>query len=103
MDGIGPGDRGIEAYGDTTFNTSLVAGVIPDRNNDDGLVWNLSVPFETITDARVTGVFDIVFVKADPDWKQRHPECRPSGKHPWLARNNYTSLNVKCSVPQYCE
>jgi len=102
MDDIGPGHRGIETYGDTTFNTSLVR-VIPDKNNDDGLVWKLVVPFETITDARVTGVFDIVFVKADPGWRQRHRECRPSGEHPWLARNNHTSLNVPCSVPQYCE
>jgi hypothetical protein len=102
MDDIGAGQRGIETYGDTIFNTSLVR-VIPDRNNDDGLVWNLVVPFEAITDARVTGVFDVVFVKADPGWRQHHRECRPSGEHPWLARNNYTSLNVPCSVPQYCE
>ncbi|SFV01025.1 hypothetical protein [Bradyrhizobium arachidis] len=99
---MGAGQHGIETHGDTTFNTSLVR-VIPGRNNDDGLVWYTVVPFKASTDTRVAGSFDVVFVKASPGWRERYPNCRPSGEHPWLARNNHTQLNVKCTVPQYCE
>lgn len=99
---MGAGEQGIETHGDTTFNATLIR-VIPGKNNDDGLAWYIVVPFKAGTDTRVTGSFDVVWVKASPGWQQRWPGCRPSGEHPWLARNNHTQLNVKCSVPQYCE
>jgi hypothetical protein len=95
------GDKGIETHGDTTFNTSLIR-VIPGKNNDDGLAWYMSIPRKAGTDTRVAGSFDVVWVKADPGWQERYKQCRPSGEHPWLARNNSTTLNAKCSVPQYC-
>lgn len=98
---MGSGDKGIETHGDTTFNTSLIR-VIPGKNNDDGLAWYMSIPHKAGTDTRVAGSFDVVWVKADPGWQVRYKQCRPSGEHPWLARNNSTTLNAKCSVPQYC-
>lgn len=99
---MGAGQHGIETHGDTTFNTTLMR-VIPGRNNDDGLGWYMVVPRKAGTDTRVSGSFDVAWVRADPGWRQRYPQCRPSGEHPWLARNNSTSLNVKCTVPKVCE
>ncbi|WP_271504272.1 hypothetical protein [Bradyrhizobium sp. CCBAU 11357] len=98
---MGAGQHGIETHGDTTFNTTLLR-VIPGKVSDDGLSWSMSVPKKRGTDTRVAGSFDIVFVKADPGWRERYPACRPAGEHPWLARNNRTQLNARCTVQHAC-
>lgn len=99
---LGAGEHDIETHGDSTWNTSLIR-VIPEKNqNFDGLAWYIVAPTKADTDTRVNGTYDIVFVRADPGWQSRFPGCRPTGEHPWLARNNHTRVNVACSVPAYC-
>jgi hypothetical protein len=96
----GAGQHGIETHGDSTFNTTLTR-VIPGKSNLDGLGWYMVVPYKS-GGARVTGVFDVVWVLANPGWQTKY-KCRPTGEHPWLARNNGTALNAKCSVPNLCQ
>ena len=101
----GSGMHGIETHGDTTFN-STIRRVMKDRNlNDDGLAMYMVVPCKASTDTRVQAGFDVTFVKADPGWREKYKACLPSGTHPWLARNNSTTLNVKCNPARdnYCE
>lgn len=94
---MGAGDKGIETHGDTTFNTTLLR-VVPGVNEFDGLGWYMVVPFKAGTDTRVNAVFDVTWVKADPGWQQKYPQCRKRGEHPWLARKNETHLNVPCTL-----
>lgn len=94
---MGAGDKGIETHGDTTFNTTILR-VVPGVNNLDGLGWYMVVPFKARTDTRVNAAFDVVWVKAAPGWQQLYPQCEKRGEHPWLARNNSTSLRVPCTL-----
>lgn len=86
---MGSGDNGIETHGDTTFNATIVR----DAKND-GLAMYMVVPCKASTDTRVQSGFDVTFVKADAGWRNKYPQCVKTGSHPWLARNNHTSLNV---------
>jgi len=85
---LGAGDKGIETHGDTTFNATVLR-VIP-GTNQDGLAWYMVVPQKVGTDTRVHAPFEVVWVKADPGWETRYKNCKPTGEHSWLARNNHT-------------
>ena len=86
---MGAGENGIQTHGDTTFNSTIVRDA---KNN--GLAMYMVVPCKATTDTRVQSGFDVTFVKADPGWEKKYPQCMKTGSHPWLARNNHTSLNV---------
>jgi hypothetical protein len=98
---MGAGQAGIETHGDTTFNATILR-VIPGITHDDGLAMYLVVPCKRSTDTRVQASFDVTFVRAEPGWQDRF-KCSATGSHPWLARNNSTSLNVPCSTEAYCQ
>ncbi len=88
------GQYGIETHGDTTFNATIVRDD-GSKTKNDGLQMYMVVPCKAGTDTRVESVIDITFVKAVPSWEKKYPKCMPTGMHPWLARNNRTSLEVK--------
>jgi hypothetical protein len=86
---MGSGENGIETHGDTTFNSTIVRDL-----NTNGLSMYMVVPCKASTDTRVQSGFDVTFVKADAGWETKYPQCSKVRSHPWLARNNHTSLNV---------
>jgi hypothetical protein len=86
---MGSGDKGIETHGDTTFNATIRRDSV-----FNGLAMYVVIPCKASTDTRVQSGFDVTFVKADPGWETRFPQCAKTGSHPWLARNNHTDLNV---------
>ncbi|TCM62368.1 hypothetical protein [Rhizobium sp. BK068] len=86
----GAGQYGIETHGDTTFNSTIVR-----KSDQNGLAMYMVVPCKASTDTRVQSGFDVTFVKADGGWEQRYPKCQKTGSHPWLARNNGTTLDPK--------
>jgi hypothetical protein len=85
---MGSGENGVETHGDTTFNSTIVRDA---KNN--GLAMYMVVPCKTNTDTRVQSGFDVTFVKADAaGGENKYPQCMKTGTHPWLARNNHTTL-----------
>ncbi|WHO74621.1 hypothetical protein [Rhizobium sp. BT03] len=84
----GSGQYGIETHGDTTFNSTIIRD--PAKN---GLAMYMVVPCKRSTDTRVQAGFDVTFVKAAAGWEQKYPNCQKTGSHPWLARNNGTTLD----------
>jgi hypothetical protein len=100
---LGAGEHGIETHGDSTFNGTVMR-VIPGRWELDGLGWYLFAPIRASRDSRVDALFDVGVVKAEGDWMTKF-NCQENGFHPWLARNNSTSLDVPCSAGEaaWCE
>jgi hypothetical protein len=92
--GLGAGEHGIETHGDSTFN-GTVTRVIPGQWSYDGLGWYLFAPISVTKDSRVDAIFDVGVVKAEGNWMETF-NCQPNGFHPWLARNNVTTLNKPC-------
>jgi hypothetical protein len=86
---MGSGQYGIETHGDTTFNSTIVRNA-----QTNGLAMYMVVPCKASTDTRVQSGFDVTFVRADAGWENVYPNCMATGSHPWLARNNGTTLNV---------
>ncbi|PWI54093.1 hypothetical protein B5K03_11645 [Rhizobium phaseoli] len=85
---MGSGQYGIETHGDTTFNSTIVRDA-----KKNGLAMYMVVPCKRSTDTRVQSGFDVTFVKASAGWEQKYPNCQKTGSHPWLARNNGTTLD----------
>ncbi|TBY41605.1 hypothetical protein [Rhizobium leguminosarum] len=85
---MGSGQYGIETHGDTTFNSTIKRD--PTTN---GLGMYMVVPCKVGTDTRVQAGFDVIFVKAAAGWEQKYPTCQKTESHPWLARNNGTTLD----------
>ena len=100
-DNIGAGEHGIETH-KSTFNTSIMRVTPSTGQNFDGLGWYMDLPRSRDLDHRVHTDFDVVFVKADIPGIMEKYKCRPTGEHPWLATNNHTTLNAKCTVPANC-
>lgn len=82
--------HGIESTGDSTFNATI------QRPMEGGGVLSLyAVVPEKTTTTRVMGTFNLAFIRNDLWLRSVYTqECQENDAHPWLSRNNHTTLSA---------